>query len=196
MNGFEVYKYYLGIKTHFSSKDYDVVAAGGRVKAGQTAYLKRRDRIFFEGLAKKYDQPREVIKYLVANFAYGHTNVLYDREVGQELLQKWIKNKESLSKVFSDDLKKIAENCSDYYNDFHNAITINDTLLKMYKSDLINIETLCLIVQFNPDLLSNWNTSPMNELLYNNLILRITKLRSFVRPTENCERVWKQFTAK
>lgn len=183
MTGFEVFRYYLGVKLHFSSETYDVVESGGHVRVGQTAYMKRRDRMIFENLAGKFEQPREVIKYLVANFAYGHNNVLYDREVGQEMLVRWIKNKESLSRVFATDLEST------------NLYT-NDAVLRLMKSGRINIESVCLMVQFDPKLIEKWESKPENKLLYESDLLRIRKLVSFIKITDNCRKVWNDYKSE
>lgn len=192
MTGFEVYRYYLSIKLHFSSKTYNAIDAGGHITAGQTAYAKRRDRTIFEGLASRFDQPREVIKYLVANFAYGHNNVLYDREVGQELLQRWIKNKESLSRVFSNDLYVI----KNYFEKNHiplEQMSSTCIILKMFKSGVINIESLTLLHQFNPTWLETWSEMPESKMLYDDELLRIRKLSSFIKITDMCTKVWNEF---
>ncbi len=192
LTGFEVWRYYLGIKLHFTSKDYDAVKSSGHVTAGRTAYAKRRDRLIFESLAEKFDQPREVIKYLVANFAYGHNNVIYDRESAQELLQKWIKNKESLSRVFANDLQVIRE----YFEKNHIRLSALDStciVLKLMKSKLINVETVTLLNQYIPSLADKWSALPECKMLYESELLRIRKLAAFLCTTETCNKVWIDF---
>lgn len=192
MTGFEVYRYYLGIKLHFTTKNYNVIEAGGHVTAGQSSFMKRPDKSFFDGLAKKFDQPREVIKYLVANFAYGHNNVLYDREVGEEMMQRWIRVKESLSRMFANDLQ-IIEN---HFNKTKTPICkIGDTsdVLMLFKSGRIHIETVNLLIQFNPTWLDSWSKLSECKMLYESDLLRIKKLSSFVKVTDNCRKVWNEF---
>ena len=185
MTGFEVYRYYLGLKTHFTTKDYDVIASNGKVRCSSTSYDKRRDRSMFESLAAKYIEPREVIKYLIANFAYGHNNVLYDREVGQEMLSNWIKVKESLSRVFHDDLQIIMRQQS--------QIDGNVIILKLFKANRINIETVSLICQYMPDIIGEWDALPESKLVYGDDLLRIRKVASFVKATKMCDNVWIEF---
>lgn len=192
ITGFEVWRYYLSVKLHFTSKDYDAVKSGGHVTASQTAYMKRRDKTIFDGLATKFDQPRDAIKYLVANFAYGHNNVIYDREVGQELLKQWIKNKESLSRVFANDLYVIKT----YFEKNHIALDqIRTTciILKLLKANAINIESANLLHQFNPIWLDIWAEMPESKMLYENELLRIRKLSSFINITEMSRKVWNEF---
>jgi hypothetical protein len=197
ITGFECYKYYLGIKLHFTSDKYDVIKAGGKVSAGQTAYAKRRDKYFFEKLAEKLDQPRYAIRYFVANFAYGHDNVVYDREVSQDLLTKWIKVKESLSKVFEDELEII-------YNDsVKNKLSSKQvfyctqngicSIIKLWKAGKISIETVNLIMQYKPDAFEQWKEYPECKLVYANDLLRVEKLTPFVKVSDRCAQVWNSF---
>ena len=192
MTGFEVWRYYLGVKLHFTSNTYDVINSGGHVTGGQTAFAKRRDRMLFEGLAKKFEQPREVIKYLVANFAYGHNNVMYDREVGLDFLTQWIKNKESLSRVFANDLQII----QNYFEKNHiplNQMATTCIPLKLLKSKMINIESLNLLMQFNPTWHDSWYDLPERSMLYDAELLRARKLTSFINITDMTTRVWNEF---
>lgn len=197
LTGFEVYKYYLGVKLHFTSKTYDVVAAGGHTTVGQTAFARRRDRQLFEGLAAKFDQPREAIKYLIANFAYGHNNVIYDREVGQDMLKRWIRVKESLSRVFHDDLESIIVYAEKNHIEPHLLFEARKDgiggIVKLMKSGLINVESVSLICQLTPSLLDTWEEFPECKMIYETDLLRIRKLETFVKPTDLCVKVWNEF---
>lgn len=197
MNGFQAYRYYLGTKLHFTSMSYDVIDMNCRVSAGQTAYNKRRDKWMFEKLAEQIPEPRYLIRYLVANFAYGHSNVLYDREVGMDMESQWIKTKESLSRVFEMDLEKILE-----YRD-QNKISSDEifnctekgicSIIKLYKQDLIHLESVALILELRPELLDNWLEFPECKMIYSKDILRMAKVRSFVKNSERTKKVWNNF---
>lgn len=198
LTGFEVYRYYLGIRLHFTSKEYDVIAAGGKTNVGQNAYLKRKDRKLFEYLAKTFSEPREIIKYFIANFAYGHTEVLYDKGHGQEFLDRWIKTKESLSRVFKNDLDKIVNYAEKSRLDlklfFKSEKDGLSCILKLYRTGEVSPESICLIHQILPGLLSSWESFPENELIYGEDFLRIRKMSSFVVPTPLCLDVWEKFS--
>lgn len=197
LTGFEVYRHYLALKLHFTSLTYDVISAGGKTNVGQTAYMKRKDRKLFEYLASRYDEPRRVIKYLLANFAYGHDNVLYDRSVGEEFLVRWIKTKESLSRVFLNDLQTILSFAEKNHLDvklmFEPHKNGLNSILKLYRSEQINVESVCIIHQIIPGLLDAWAEFPENVMLFEKELLRIRKLASFVVPTDMCIDVWEEF---
>jgi hypothetical protein len=51
--GFDVYKVYLGVKLHFTTKTYDYIKYGGKVNATLDSFTKRKDRYFFHKLSTK-----------------------------------------------------------------------------------------------------------------------------------------------
>ena len=163
--------------------------------AGQSAYAKRRDKPIFEALATKFNQPRDVIKYMIANFVYGHSDVIYDRALGQELLARWIKTKESLSKVFADDLQTIAAYCEKRKLPITEAFA-TDIVLKLLKSGQINIETASLLDQFMPKFLDKLLDTDVSKMIYEADALRIRKAGSFIKCTDNCIKVWNDFYAE
>ena len=75
MNGFEIYKVYLAIKLHFTSKNrsYDFHRHGGRTTAKLETFTKRRDRYFFHKLSRTYNSTT-VVDYFVSNFV-NNTNL-------------------------------------------------------------------------------------------------------------------------
>ena len=91
MNGFEVYKVYLAIKLHFTSKNqsYDFHKHGGRTTARLETFTKRRDRYFFHKLSKSYNDIT-IVDYFVSNFVTNTNHGLVTSSV--TLATKLIKN--------------------------------------------------------------------------------------------------------
>jgi len=52
--GFDVFKVYLGVKLHFTTKNYDYIQYGGKVNCKLETFTKRNDRYFFHKLSKQY----------------------------------------------------------------------------------------------------------------------------------------------
>ena len=65
MNGFEVYKIYLAMKLHFTSKkqSYDYHRHAGKTTARLATFTKRRDRYFFHKLSRTYSDT-DIANYL------------------------------------------------------------------------------------------------------------------------------------
>ena len=83
MNGFEVYKKYLAIKLHFTSKNqsYDFHKHAGRTTARLETFTKRRDRYFFHKLSRSYND-NDIVNYFLSNFV-SNTNLWIGDIIGQ-----------------------------------------------------------------------------------------------------------------
>ena len=49
----ETYKTYISLKNHFTQPKYDYTKYGGKVKASEKAFYKRKDRFWFEKLSRQ-----------------------------------------------------------------------------------------------------------------------------------------------
>ena len=112
MNGFEVYKIYLAVKLHFTSKNqsYDFHKHNGRTTARLGTFTKRRDRYFFHKLSKLYND-RDIADYFVSNFVT-NTNLWVGDIIGRlgdENFKLWQKKIEALSYYYEQDIDYIIE---------------------------------------------------------------------------------------
>ena len=183
MDGFKAYKYYMAIKLHFTSSKYDVFEPRGPVKGTRDTFLSRNDRYIFEKLAQKYDD-REIIQFFVSNFAYGNDTAIYGNSEAEELYSEWQRRKQSITKIFIDDLTNIMNMC-----DVHRFTT--DGILKskngelpvltsMFLSGKITIETMRMIDDIEP-FLHSWENDPMLKIVMGDKLLRAEKLKGFVK---------------
>lgn len=163
MDGFLAYKFYLAVKLHFSSDSYDVFRSNGRIKATYESYLKRNDKGLFEGIAYKFPQEKEYIQYIASNFMYGHPNVIYDSyDDGMARYMEYVKRKQSITRVFANDLTKITSYDCHYIFD-------------AYLKNLITLETVVIL-----DTLENVCDSVYNVLVEDQVRL-VKKSRKFVK---------------
>ena len=70
MEPFEVYRYYLALKLHFTTDQYDVIERQGRIRASRQAFNKRKDLLSIKRIADLYSD-KEIVDFLVANFVSG-----------------------------------------------------------------------------------------------------------------------------
>jgi hypothetical protein len=184
MDGFKAYKYYIAIKLHFTKDSFDVFKNRGNVKGTREAFNARNDRYMFEKLARKYTMDRDLIQYYVGNFAYGNENVVYDIAEAEENLLEWNKRKQSMTKIFADDLNKILMDA--YKRKIKAPSIINFTLnqypsiLNLYLGKQIGIETLRILDDYD-NLLEQWKQNTSMVLLWENEIRRVEKLKGFVK---------------
>ena len=152
MNGFEVYKVYLAIKLHFTSKNqsYDFHKHGGRTTARLETFTKRRDRYFFHKLSKSYNDIT-IVDYFVSNFVT-NTNLWVGDIIGHsgdEAYKEWSKRLESLHYYYEQDIDYILERMTANKMHFDDIFTSKDgqhpPILKMVLSKKICVETFVIL---------------------------------------------------
>lgn len=195
MDGFDAYRYYMACKLHFTSDKYDVFENNGRVKGTRNIFDQRNDKYLFEKLARKYDQPYNVIQYFVANFAYGNDAVVYSDSVADENLVVWQKRKQSLTQTFKDDLDKIQlhlERNKLSKDRLFNFVDGNQPeLLKLFLGGHVCIETMVILNSY-ANYLSSWKDNA--NLLFEWYTRRIDKCKKFVKfDSDKCLNIFKHF---
>jgi hypothetical protein len=149
VDGFKAYRYYLALKLHFTSAKFNVFENRGNVKGSREAFEARNDRYIFEKLARKIGNDRDIIQFFVANFAYGNESAIYAGQEADDNLAEWNKRKQSITKIFIDDLASLltyveinklpTSSIFDFnFNEYPAA-------LKLFLGNKISIETLVII---------------------------------------------------
>lgn len=179
VDGFQAYKYFLATKLHFTTDKYDVFDKNGRVMASREAFDSRRDRGLFERLASKFKTERDLVQYLVANFAYGNNNVIYSSD-SDEFYEKWMARKQSMTRLFEIDILSIGRWLEKEQKPFEYLFNTEDCsppLLNMYLSKAITIETMSIINDIDP-YLDRWEPLIM---LWKDEFRVIRKVRKFIK---------------
>ena len=182
MNGFEVYKIYLAVKLHFTSKgrSYDFHKHLGRTTARLETFTKRRDRYFFHKLSKSYNN-NTIVDYFVSNFVT-NTNLWVGDIIGKtgdDNYKQWSKKIEALHYYYEQDIDYILE--QDYkFDDLFKSINgQHPPILKMFLSKKINFETVLIlddILSFTKQL----NKNISEKVLWPKLYDRMIRYKSFL----------------
>lgn len=147
MEPFEVYRYYLALKLHFTTEQYDVIKQKGKVRASKNAFLKRKDLLSIRKVAETYSD-KDVVDFLVANFVSGDRwGGVFDSESKERYLN-WKKRMESISYNFEKELQKICiylEKNNLKFNDIFESETNHPFILKKYLGGDISVETLVIL---------------------------------------------------
>ena len=187
MNGFEVYKIYLAVKLHFTSKNqsYDFHKHNGRTTARLGTFTKRRDRYFFHKLSKLYND-RDIADYFVSNFVT-NTNLWVGDIIGRlgdENFKLWQKKIEALSYYYEQDIDYIIEQMNTKDITFDNIFISKDGqhpyILKYFLSKRINFETFIIlddILNFSRQL----NKSIKEKVLWPKLYERMIRYKPFLK---------------
>ena len=184
MDGFKAYRYYLALKLHFTSEKFNVFENRGNVKGSREAFEARNDRYIFEKLARKIGNDRDIIQFFVANFAYGNEAAIYAGQEADDNLAEWNKRKQSITKIFIDDLASLltyveinklpTSSIFDFnFNEYPAA-------LKLFLGGKISIETLVIINELD-HIVEHWLDNPTVQHIWSNELLRIKKLIGFVK---------------
>ena len=176
MNGFEVYKVYLAIKLHFTSKNqsYDFHKHNGRTTARLETFTKRRDRYFFHKLSKSYND-KSAVDYFVANFV-SNTNLWVGDIIGKtgdDHYKQWSKKIEALHYYYEQDIDYILERKISFDDIFTSKDGQHPPILKMFLSKRINFETVIIlddILSFSKRLNKNIKETVLWPKLYDRMI--------------------------
>lgn len=147
MDAFEVYKYYMALKLHFTTDKYDVIEQKGKVRASRQAFAKRKDLYAINKVAKSYSD-EEVANFLIANFVSGDRwGGVFDTDARETYLA-WKKRIEGMSYIFSKDLENLLldlEKQNIKFDDIFSCLKgEHPYIIKAYLRKDICIETLVI----------------------------------------------------
>ena len=183
MNGFEVYKIYLAVKLHFTSKNqsYDFHKHNGRTTARLETFTKRRDRYFFHKLSKSYND-NSIVDYFLSNFV-SNTNLWVGDIIGKsgdDHYKEWSKKLEALFYYYEQDLEYMLEQNIEFDDIFTSKNGQHPPILKMFLSKRINFETFIIlddILSFSKQL----NKNISEKVLWPKLYDRMIRYKPFLR---------------
>lgn len=175
MTPYEVFQDYVALKQHFTSKSYDFFKYHGKTRAATPDnYNHRKDKIFFMKLAKHKD-PRN---FLVANFVESDKWIgdLAYNESAQENYVNWQKRTQSLTYIFSNEIKQLPEPLN------HNFVVKDHQhpkALRLYLSKQISIETLIILIDI-VRCWSHWQKELEDDIIWKEVSLKLVKYKPFL----------------
>jgi len=186
VNGFEVYKIYLAIKLHFTSKNqsYDYHRHAGKTTARLATFTKRRDRYFFHKLSRTYSDT-DIVNYFISNFT-ANTNLWVGDIIGKtgdENFKSWSRRIEALHYYYEQDIEYILNMITDKlsFNDiFTSKQGQHPPILKYFLSKKINFETLIIlddILKFSKRL----NKSIKETVIWPKMYERMIRYKPFLK---------------
>lgn len=139
MTPFQAYQTFLAIKQHFTSS-YDYFKYGGKVKANAASFDARRDKFYFQKLARHKD----LQGFLVANFITRDIKWVGDliTDESEAVYKQWQKRNESLTYMVTEELSLLED---DFISFFKVKEGQHPKLLLLFKQNKISIETLAIL---------------------------------------------------
>ena len=179
MNGYDLYCTYQAIKLHFTSEQYNFFHYDGKTKVSVDAFQKRRDKFLFHRLARKY-RDDEMVPFLVSNFVYSDGNWTKSllEEEAEQTYREWKRITDSMSKIYVDDLQKIATK-----ETFNDLFRVEDgqfpKLLVAFLQKDVTIETMVILNNiFN--FIQIWDKKISDDIIYPKISRKIRKYGSFL----------------
>jgi len=179
MNGYDLYGLYQAIKLHFSSEQYNFFQYDGKTRISVDAFQKRRDKFLFHRLARKY-RDEEMVPFLVANFVDRDDNWTKSllEEEAEQAYRDWKRRTDSMSKVYVEDLQKIANK-----NNFNELFKVEDgqfpKLLVLFMQKDVTIETMVILNNiFN--FIRIWDKKISDDIIYPKVSRKIRKYGAFL----------------
>ncbi len=195
VDAYKVYRYYLALRLHFTTDQYDVVKQSGRVKASKQAFYKRKDLLAIRKVAETYSD-HEVVNFLVANFVSGDRwGGVFDTDAKQRYTQ-WKKRLESITYTFQQELDQLIITMEEHkisWNDAFNGQHGHPLVLKLFLRNKLSIETLVILnnlVKYTDTL----DSTLKDDLIWPDVSRMIKKYTPFL--TYNQERIHGYFRRK
>lgn len=194
MNGFKAYRYYLALKLHFTTDKFNVFENKGAVRGTYESFNARNDKHLFDKLARKFDKDQELIQFMVAQFVYNNPNFIYGLEQADDNYTEWCKVKQSITKVFRDDINQLELEIDKYgytLDDIFNC-TLNDfpVIIKLYLGKRIHPHTLAILSYMGTPI-GEYANNPSMGLVLDNELRIIYKMYGFFKYDQ--EKIFKIF---
>lgn len=184
MDALSVYQTYLAVKQHFSDSSYDYFKYNGRIRVNSDTFYARKDRFFYEKIARKFDGKDDEIKNYFASNLLDNPKVWIRELVGVKAEQKYTKWKsfqESLSYNFQQDVAKIGDG---YSGNFDGLFSCpggqHPILLNLYTNSEIAIETL-IGFDILLECFKRWNKEIDDPIVWPDIFTFCQRYRPFLR---------------
>jgi hypothetical protein len=181
VSAFDTWSIYAAIKLHFNEGTYDAFKfnfKGPRLK--ESTFAARRDRYFFEKLARRYVKRKIVIEFFTANVI---TDRLWIGDMSDEIYSLWQSRMQSLEYTFKTQMSELATYAHRQCITFDSLFVSNGDLpllFKLYASDKLSLETLCVLdILCGYSTRINKNTSDPMGLL-KNMSHKVNRYKPFI----------------
>lgn len=174
MNEYEVYVEYTALKQHFYSPNYDYFKYNKKTRTSPSAYLKRKDRQFFQWLANHKDPVGFLLSNLIIRKMYIRDLSPHNEEARANYL-RWQRVNQSLSYTFDRELSQ--------FQSLKHAVDARKGLppiLQFFFAGKVSIETITILIEITKcD--QHWNDHLKDDPLWEELYPKLKKYLPFVK---------------
>ena len=183
MEPIDVYLMYCAMKAHFSKNDYDFFTYKGKSRVSRNSFYKRKDRVFFVKLSKKYPEEEDLKNYLVANFIMDRRG--YVANFNDENYEKWKEKRSNFYNIFTDEIRPLVKNFNPL---FEVKKSEHPILLKEYLGKRLSLETLIILddlVKFS----NTWDNRMAEDYIWFDLKKLMNNYKRFLTINKNQYRI-------
>jgi len=141
--------------------------------------LRLLHKFLFHRLARKY-RDDEMVPFLVANFVHSDDNWTKSllEEEAEQTYRDWKRRTDSMTKIYSDDLQKIAT--KDNFNDLFKVEEGQfPKLLVLFMQNEVTMETMVILNNIF-DFIRIWDKKISDDIIYPKISRKIRKYGSFL----------------
>ena len=182
MEPIDVYLMYCAMKAHFSRKDYDFLTYKGKSRVPRDSFFKRKDRIFFVKLSKKYSE-EDLKNYFVANFIVEKQG--YIANFNDENYEQWKEKRNNFYDIFTEEIRP-------FVKDFNPIFKVKNSehpfLLKEYLGKRVSLETLVILdelIGFS----KNWDRNLAEDYMWYDINKLMKNYKRFLTIDKNQYRI-------
>ena len=187
LTGYDVYRLYVALKTHFHSDTYDFFENEGRVKANLSSYHRRRDRYFFEKLAKRFSgrDSFELVDFFVANLTADASTWVGDMLTDdcERIYIDWSKRIQALDYTFECDCESLLNEIEKEEIPFNNLFVCEDEqhplLLRLVMRGQVKVETF-IILDNMLNFFERWDVEMPDDYVWEEFRRKCLKYKPFL----------------
>ena len=174
MGPIDVYLEYCALKAHFSKSNYNYFKYGGKTRIKRDSIFKRKDRLFFARLSKKYSNFEDVHNYLVANFIKEPTG--YVARFSDKVYEEWLYRKQNFYTIFTDEMRPLV---NEFQPLFEVKSNTHPKLLQEYLGKRVSLETLIILNEL-VSYVDNWNKEMAKDFIWKDLKKLMNNYKGFL----------------
>ena len=175
LSAFECYKEYVALRNHFTQPSYDYFKYNGKSRASIATFEARKDKLYFQKLAKQSDPSKYILANLIENPKSWIKDIAFSSSA-ENVYNDWLRRQQSLTYLFKEDIQKLND-------DFNSNFICNDnqhpTIIRLYLQRKIVIETLIILVKMT-SCYSYWAKKMQYDPVAQDVLTMIKKYTPFV----------------
>ena len=163
MQPIDVYLTYCALKAHFGKGNYDFSKYEGKSKVSKDSFWKRKDRIFFAKISRKYED-NEIKDYLISNFIKDKKG--WVGNFNDDNYNEWKDKMQRLTHIFQQEVTPLLEN---FKTEGNNLFAVPEgsppKLLREYLGKRISAETMVILDKIM-DYSSKWDVQMKDDMIW------------------------------